>query len=1503
MIDAAGAKSVARILFGGSARSMTKVLALCLTALLPQAASAEFFWNDPLPATVTGSSVTVDVGSVSTTIQDLNGNTIQTIAMVNSGAFPTQYKVDSRRTFREMAGGRYRITFSSPVDNPLVAIGSLGSGSIANRFNFEPGGGVTDVNIVFADAYDYAGPYYTAGGYETSAGVSNDTDLQNLNNVTWFRSHEGNIIARVNGTGITSITFNLAQVENYMTLLVGYDSVADSANSLLDAAPATVRADGSSSSTVTVTARDRFGNTFQRGGETVVISTDFGTVGAVTDNGDGTYTAPLTSASAGVAEVTATIGGNTITTPSGSGPVTATRTVTFEIETAPEVEISEDANNDGRISYAELDGAIDVTVLLPADVVAGDVVTVSDGTNVQSITLTAAQVSARAALTSFASPGDGNALTVTASIGNSASASDSATVVTGLFNDWAKPAEVCSGAYNHANFTGETGFFGVDVSVADGYLSSIYDGGYSGFTSPFADHAGRPAFQAAAPVSMGGAVGLGPAVDPYYVTGPDHGADAIVYSFLVPGRPGEVQTVQFGEDASRDGMLVNVEADDGSVLASQFISGAGSNPSHSGTLSYTVPGDGIAYLRYYVLDLAWGYGQVLDGGCLIDITAPVVTVPSGTVDGDLTRLSVDENQTGVVQISADEPVTWSLAGTDAALFQIDVDGVITFLTAPDYEAPGDADQDNVYDIEVTATDAAMNPSTLTVLVTVRDLRDTLPGDLSGPDGDTDGDGIDDGIESMTADRDGDGLVDAEDFDPQGYFYCEEDGRIMTGGSVVITGPAGSNGTAGTTQNNIRLEKDGSDGEFLWYATAPGSYSMAVTYPDGGKVSVNRLVSGGTLDMTSLLPDDPASLGSSEYGASGRLADYSETANSAFYFAFDIESGDPNLIGNNIPMMDCSPSEVFASPAGNGAEDNGGSVQPGGFVIRQTRISSEDSVVVYSIAGSAVADRDYTAVSGTATIPAGSTEVLVPVDVIEDTEVEGDETVVLELTALTAGDSAVSLAADAADRRASIVITDDDEAVIVVEDIDLTTAEGNPDDTGSMSFRLGSMPAARVVLTFAGDSQCEVGPRRMVFTRSSYRDPQVLTISGVDDEETEGAHGCRPTVTVASQDRLYDGYDLTLSRVTVLDDLVDQIRQQLTRILSDDLARTVETRSRRFSSIARGALSRLKHGTDPTACGEVEPFDVDGRLDAGVNGLQSDGTFGKTVQDCQAGRRRMTSGSFSINSGDGSGTQADLSFAVQTERMAGDHAVTGWFWGGYASRTDQIDAVGGNIAGLGLDLGTYEARKLSNGLLLDHYAALAVGAHRFDLDFGTAGGNVAASGDYRYAALFGGAALSGETRYRGVTLSPRFGIDAALASASDADVTARGLNETVAGRIEIPSFSFARGYAELGILFDELQGDENRSLEIIPRLACESSSRDDDPFCSYGGSVGYHLGVPQRGLELSFDCDYESGHDRSRSGCQVSRNRTFLNGFGHSATGLGVNHDGDATISQDINIRF
>ena len=104
-----------------------------------------------------------------------------------------------------------------------------------------------------------------------------------------------------------------------------------------------------------------------------------------------------------------------------------------------------------------------------------------------------------------------------------------------------------------------------------------------------------------------------------------------------------------------------------------------------------------------------------------------------TIVGEDT-INYPENGTGAVETyTAMDPegamITWSLAGADAAAFDI-TDGALTFKAPPDYEML--ADTDNEYEVTILATDATMKTGTKTVMVMVTDVDEvpTIAGDAT-----------------------------------------------------------------------------------------------------------------------------------------------------------------------------------------------------------------------------------------------------------------------------------------------------------------------------------------------------------------------------------------------------------------------------------------------------------------------------------------------------------------------------------------------------------------------------------------------------------------------------------------------------------------------------------------------------------------------------------------------------------------------------------------------------
>ena len=115
----------------------------------------------------------------------------------------------------------------------------------------------------------------------------------------------------------------------------------------------------------------------------------------------------------------------------------------------------------------------------------------------------------------------------------------------------------------------------------------------------------------------------------------------------------------------------------------------------------------------------------------VNDNAPVFTSDTtASVNEGTTASTVvyDANTTDADVTSANNTVTYSLSGDDAAKFNIDSGtGEVRFNASPDFEAPVDDDGDNVYDITVHANDG-VNDTATAVAVTVNNVAPTAIAD-------------------------------------------------------------------------------------------------------------------------------------------------------------------------------------------------------------------------------------------------------------------------------------------------------------------------------------------------------------------------------------------------------------------------------------------------------------------------------------------------------------------------------------------------------------------------------------------------------------------------------------------------------------------------------------------------------------------------------------------------------------------------------------------------------
>ncbi len=165
------------------------------------------------------------------------------------------------------------------------------------------------------------------------------------------------------------------------------------------------------------------------------------------------------------------------------------------------------------------------------------------------------------------------------------------------------------------------------------------------------------------------------------------------------------------------------------------------------------------------------------------------------------------------------------------------------------------------------------------------------------DADTDEDGIPDAKES--GDRDGDFIMDYNDYDPTGWIYLESNGYIIPGGSIQVTGPG-----------VVNIIHDGSSGYYQWMVQVAGVYTMVYTPAVGYQLSSTCLPQPIPYEPTPL--PDPHVVGMGSRNGTTNYLTNRDCADNPFYLSFNLSPGDPLVINNNIPLQQQPTNIVLSS---------------------------------------------------------------------------------------------------------------------------------------------------------------------------------------------------------------------------------------------------------------------------------------------------------------------------------------------------------------------------------------------------------------------------------------------------------------------------------------------------------------------------------------------------------------------------------------------------------------
>ena len=185
-------------------------------------------------------------------------------------------------------------------------------------------------------------------------------------------------------------------------------------------------------------------------------------------------------------------------------------------------------------------------------------------------------------------------------------------------------------------------------------------------------------------------------------------------------------------------------------------------------------------------------------------------------------------------------------------------------------------------------------------------------------------------------------------------------------------------------------------------------------------------------------------------------------------------------------------------------------------------------------GTATAGTDYIAINGgNGTINDGDSNTTVTVSVNGDTLVEGNETFNVTLSGISNG--------TASDATGVGTITNDDIAGITITETLGSTQTDESGTTDTFTVVLDAQPQTDVRLSVVSleTEEGTVNPSILTFTNGNWNIPQLVTVTGIDDDVVDGDQGfdIRIRVLDATSDDAFDGIpDQRVSATNIDDDI-------------------------------------------------------------------------------------------------------------------------------------------------------------------------------------------------------------------------------------------------------------------------------------------------------------------------------------------------------------------------------
>ena len=298
-----------------------------------------------------------------------------------------------------------------------------------------------------------------------------------------------------------------------------------------------------------------------------------------------------------------------------------------------------------------------------------------------------------------------------------------------------------------------------------------------------------------------------------------------------------------------------------------------------------------------------------DGGTdRISVQIRVTGVPEPPeLTGD-TEVEVAENATGrLAEYTASDPegqaITWGLSGDDADDFSM-ANGVLSFTTAPDYDAPADSDGDNVYKVTVEASDGT-DSSTLEVTVTVTNLIDDfrVQGSARGSatESNTGSDGLAIAMRSLSYPENGTAAVAT---------YA----AVEPAGDQIAWSLAGNDGDLFSIGNGTLSFDDPPDYEAPADSDEDNAYVVTVQANDGtDSASLDVTISVTDVNEGPTLTSPPATVDYDEQGT-GSVATYTATDPEGDDLDWSLSGGDAGAFSIDEGALSFTSSPNYEEPS-------------------------------------------------------------------------------------------------------------------------------------------------------------------------------------------------------------------------------------------------------------------------------------------------------------------------------------------------------------------------------------------------------------------------------------------------------------------------------------------------------------------------------------------------------------------------------------------------------------